>query len=85
MEAIISYKDDEYFLEIGEDRMKLGGLSDQNIEEMLRRIYGTRRGSVQLILGSQGGLSPENIEQMIDALYKAGEYPTEIILTLEKE
>jgi len=84
MTATISLADGQYVLEIGDEQTILGGqggLSPENIEEMLKLIYGKR--SAQVVIRQQGGLSPENIKEMLDALYKVGKPPAEIIFTFK--
>ena len=84
VKATISLKGGEYVLDIGETQVILGGqggLSDENIKEMLKWLYRNRVN--QVVLGPQGGLSPENIEEMLKLLYKIGEPPIEVIFTLK--
>lgn len=85
MEPFVSLKGNRYTLCIGEDEIVLGaqgGLSDQNIQEMLEIMYGQKRN--QLALRPQGGLSPENIQEMLDALYRCGAAPTAVVLTFRE-
>lgn len=84
MKATISLRGSEYVLEIGETQVILGsqgGLSPENIQEMLELLYKNRLN--QVVLRPQGGLSPENIQEMLDQLYKLGKPPIEVIFTLE--
>lgn len=84
MKATISLKSSEYVLDIGETQVILGsqgGLSPENIEEMLKLLYKNRVN--QVVFRPQGGLSPENIEEMLKLLYKIGEPPIEVIFTLK--
>ena len=84
MKATISLKGGEYVLDIGEEQVILGGqggLSPENIKEMLDALYKNRVN--QVVLRPQGALSPENIKEMLDALYKIGEPPIEVTLTLK--
>ncbi|WP_415407887.1 hypothetical protein ACLHDG_04975 [Sulfurovum sp. CS9] len=84
MKATISVKGNEYILEIGDTQVVLGGqggLSDENIKEMLKMMK--NRGANQVTMRSQGGLSPENIKEMLELMKRSSNPPIEVIFTLE--